>query len=1276
MDPKTHPALQGYRQTSHNSSSGASTNGDDGNDGNCQVCAKLGLVCKEFEGFYIYKKALQNNTEGEQTNAVHKKGRMTNQLQYLTKTVMKTVWKHQFAWPFHQPVDASKLNLPDYHKIIKHPMDLGTIKKRLESHFYCSAKDCIMDFNIMFSNCYTYNKPGEDIVLMAQALEKLFLNKTAQMPHEECELQPPQKKSAKHHIRQAQAVSSTSEPTRKVPPRVSSSKEVLEKKLAAQASPPSLSQTDSSIAQPPLTNAQPSTTVPYSPPSRTLPTPTEVTSPTNNLVGSTPAMQSAVIPPSQPTKTKKGVKRKADTTTPTSVVASSPFDPPFDPGVKGPPVVPRLQPPNRRESSSRPIKKPKKDLPEDQAQHSTKSKKMKLNEQLKYCNTILKELFAKKHAGYAWPFYKPVDADMLGLHDYFDIIKKPMDLGTVKQKMDNREYRSGAEFAEEVRLIFTNCYKYNPSDSDVVQMARKLQNVFERKFHSIFQDVFEIKFARMPDGPLHDDDSSGSESSSESEVSEVEEEAAAAAAGDSEAEREKQLKELQEQLRAVQDQLGQLTQEHISRSKEKHARESTGGKEPKTKKKREKKVPDTKTNALDKKPDIPSSAPSVASAANAAVAATLGASNAVGGAGLGANASTLPVHTDATPAKPTPAKPTTNNKAKTNAKTPKTPASAAPKRPRSNSKSSKKNKAAAVIPAFDSDAEDNAKPMTYDEKRQLSLDINKLPGDKLGRVVHIIQSREPSLRDSNPDEIEIDFETLKPSTLRELEAYVMSCLKKKARKPYSKRSTPGKSKEELQKEKKQELQKRLQDVTEQLGGAVPTPTNKKPPPKKDPYSFEESHVDVVGGASRLSASSSSSSNSDSSSDSSSSDSSDTSDSESGPKRKKMSNLKGSKTADPPKSLNIVNSPPVKSVKISPIKRMPSPRKPSPPVPKMEEPAPPPLVKEEPLKIESYSPPPITSSVTAPTMRPASHQLPQQPSRPTATATAKPQPKPHPVSVPPPSSMPAPQNTALGALLTQPTRLPPSPPPLISAPPKLQPEKPHSPAVVATPPAIERREPPVKFIIGDDSNSPKPSPKPAPPGATISSSGVGVMLPVSSAPPTALERERKLAEQLKASHSLPQSFTKKEVKPPLKNIGSWSSLATMSSGGGSSSATKKSTAMASFNVFKQAAKEKEQRERAQREQQEFRRQQREQAERERLRKQEERQREREEEEALNRSKKSRSEEMNQSREGDKALQQQKERERLREQERRRRAAQANRIDMNAQSELMASFEEML
>ena len=80
------------------------------------------------------------------------------------------------------------------------------------------------------------------------------------------------------------------------------------------------------------------------------------------------------------------------------------------------------------------------------------------------------------------------------------------------------------------------------------------------------------------------------------------------------------------------------------------------------------------------------------------------------------------------------------------------------------------------------DDEFKASPMSYDEKRQLSLDINKLPGDKLGEIVEIIQYREPSLSDSNPDEIEIDFETFKPSTLRALEAFVTLSLQKGLRK--------------------------------------------------------------------------------------------------------------------------------------------------------------------------------------------------------------------------------------------------------------------------------------------------------------------------------------------------------------------------------------------------------------------------------------------------------------------------------------------------------------
>lgn len=41
--------------------------------------------------------------------------------------------------------------------------------------------------------------------------------------------------------------------------------------------------------------------------------------------------------------------------------------------------------------------------------------------------------------------------------------------------MEDREYRSASEFAEDVRQIFHNCYRYNPPESDVAKMGRKLQ---------------------------------------------------------------------------------------------------------------------------------------------------------------------------------------------------------------------------------------------------------------------------------------------------------------------------------------------------------------------------------------------------------------------------------------------------------------------------------------------------------------------------------------------------------------------------------------------------------------------------------------------------------------------------------------------------------------------------------------------------------------------------------------------------------------------------------
>ena len=54
-----------------------------------------------------------------------------------------------------------------------------------------------------------------------------------------------------------------------------------------------------------------------------------------------------------------------------------------------------------------------------------------------------------------------------------------MDLGTVKNKMDSRNYVDAEEFHEDVVQIFKNCYIYNPDTHDVVAMARKLESYFE-----------------------------------------------------------------------------------------------------------------------------------------------------------------------------------------------------------------------------------------------------------------------------------------------------------------------------------------------------------------------------------------------------------------------------------------------------------------------------------------------------------------------------------------------------------------------------------------------------------------------------------------------------------------------------------------------------------------------------------------------------------------------------------------------------------------------------
>jgi hypothetical protein len=78
------------------------------------------------------------------------------------------------------------------------------------------------------------------------------------------------------------------------------------------------------------------------------------------------------------------------------------------------------------------------------------------------CNAILKKLFDDKRSQ---EFRLPVDYEFYGLSNYPLIIKKPMDLSTVKKKLNQDKYSTLKEFSDDIQLIWDNCITFNQEGS-------------------------------------------------------------------------------------------------------------------------------------------------------------------------------------------------------------------------------------------------------------------------------------------------------------------------------------------------------------------------------------------------------------------------------------------------------------------------------------------------------------------------------------------------------------------------------------------------------------------------------------------------------------------------------------------------------------------------------------------------------------------------------------------------------------------------------------------
>lgn len=83
--------------------------------------------------------------------------------------------------------------------------------------------------------------------------------------------------------------------------------------------------------------------------------------------------------------------------------------------------------------------------------------------------------------------------------DYFDVIKQPMDLGTVKRRLEGGYYKAPEQFAEHVRLTFTNAMTYNPSQHVVHEAARRLLEMFAVEFQKV-EDAIDRQVQSRRDG--------------------------------------------------------------------------------------------------------------------------------------------------------------------------------------------------------------------------------------------------------------------------------------------------------------------------------------------------------------------------------------------------------------------------------------------------------------------------------------------------------------------------------------------------------------------------------------------------------------------------------------------------------------------------------------------------------------------------------------------------------------------------------------------------------
>lgn len=86
------------------------------------------------------------------------------------QNILDLMKKHQASWPFRDPVSVD--DVPDYHLVIKEPIDIKTIEKKLTNNEYRDRDHFCDDIARIFKNCRIYNQPETSYFKCSNELEE------------------------------------------------------------------------------------------------------------------------------------------------------------------------------------------------------------------------------------------------------------------------------------------------------------------------------------------------------------------------------------------------------------------------------------------------------------------------------------------------------------------------------------------------------------------------------------------------------------------------------------------------------------------------------------------------------------------------------------------------------------------------------------------------------------------------------------------------------------------------------------------------------------------------------------------------------------------------------------------------------------------------------------------------------------------------------------------------------------------------------------------------